>query len=864
MLEEILKNPIAVQELRGKVRIIHMAKQGPRGPKGDPGGGGIGGGTLACFDSRTVLTEAEGGPVPCDDNVPGHVLAQKAIDKVSALGGGILYMVGDDPTKKFYFNASVWNKSNVIIVWINKMLMGQYGRTGILGTLDEGVATYLLTANVALNANIIAVNNAAAFIAGDVVEIRGENDANGIATERQRVTVTARNLVDGTITISPAAQFSFAVTYPASLFPNDKTTLKIIKQTPLVTLTEGICDVQVGDASKFSIGDTVLIEDMMVSANISGDSQNQIHMETNVVRSVDTVGNIVTLQLPLAHTYNAAYAPKMIRCISAMHAGHINPHITYKVRQTDNNRHAMQLLHARSCFVSNLKVMGAPAPIPGDSLGSRGHALRIGDGCIFNWADKVEVYRPAFWDAAQGYGVTFYSGARANRVSDVTANGCRHSLLFFKGVTDNVAEGITSIDCRGTDVDFHGANERKNTVNGVKVIGGSSSTPDINLKAALKFGNPTHRAGCSNNAIRHVDLTDYPGYACHFLPSSNNKVEQVTGKSNRGVYFQHLTDDPTLPMENNWVNDIEMYGGVKHVELDGGPNRIVNNCGVRGMKIMGAPMTSFGYQLENAGKFTLEGCSSLGALSDISSYLIQATNITGLEIRAFRGDGAKRFLMLLNCPNAIITAPILSNQTERVVMYDAGGNDNAKFLDFETNYDAKFVDQAAASPGIKKKPRQRNSLKVVSPGPFPAVYTGAGNQIGVGAGVPANNTGTQMILTAFKPKTPKGIVTFVAMFPWVETDLTNTHVATVYYRNVVAGVPGGWQFAGLGTGRITGGSTAGQSMVARGTFTHNIEDAADSIDVMVRLGQTSAAAQTIIGNKFDGAAYPTLELSESD
>jgi hypothetical protein len=606
-----------------------------------------------------------------------------------------------------------------------------------------------------------------------------------------------------------------------------------------------------------------MIEDMMVSANISGDSQNQIHMETNVVRSVDTVGNIVTLQLPLAHTYDAAYAPKMIRCISAVNAGHINPHITYKVRQTDNNRHAMQLLHARSCFVSNLKVMGEPAPIPGNSLGSRGHGLRIGDGCIFNWVENVEVQRPAFWDAAQGYGCTFYSGARANRLSHVTTNGCRHSVLFFKGVSDNVVEDVTSIDCRGTDIDFHGANERKNHVRGVKIVGGSSSTPDINLKAALKFGNPTHRAGCSLNTVTDVELTDYPGYAVHFLPGKDNLVKNIRGKSNRGYYFQYLTDDATLPMTGCWVEEGKQYGGVKHVEAEGGPNRVITGCGVRALRVMDAPMTGLSYDLANMGKFTLDDCGSIRAGVDISSYIIQAVNILELEVLGFTGDGAKRGMLLTNCPNALIESPKWSNQSERVPVYDGGGNDNAKFIDYECKYVPAFVDAGAGSPGMVRRPRRFASKKAVSALAFPVALTGAGNQINPGAALPGSGAGSFIMTASIQPKAPKSKIKFRAVFPYIQVDLTNTHVATVYYRNVYNGLPAsGFIFAGIAVARVTGGANAGQSLIVEDEFFHNIEDLLGTVEVTVRLGNASATAQTILGNTFATKDWPYLLMEE--
>jgi hypothetical protein len=251
----------------------------------------------------------------------------------------------------------------------------------------------------------------------------------------------------------------------------------------MTTLTENSCDVVVANASLFSINDVVVIKDNKLCSDVvATSSANEVHMETNIVRNVDTGTNTITFDLPLAHTYDGSFAPKVMRTKPATHAGHINPVIHWAVQSTNNSAHAMLFLYAYQCFCTGLRVMGDPNVNPALSLGNRGHGCRISDGCINNVVYDTIIHRPALWAAGQGYGVSLYSGARANTYKKVQANGCRHSVLFFKGACDNMVEDVTSIDVRISDIDFHGANETRNTVTNVRVIGGSSTAPDSSTK----------------------------------------------------------------------------------------------------------------------------------------------------------------------------------------------------------------------------------------------------------------------------------------------------------------------------------------------------------------------------------------------
>jgi hypothetical protein len=823
----------------------------------NPFGGG-GNAKLPFFDSRTAIP----GGVPCDSVTNASVQAQAAIDTISANGGGILYMVGDNPASRFYLNGSVWARDRVIVVWVNEILFGNYGRLGVGGSADDGVAFYFLTADALTGTNLLPVRaqDFPALLVGDVLEVRGQNDATGIALERQRVTVTARNAGTNTLTVTPPLQFDFLAAYPLSQVANDKTTIKKLVQSPLVTLAEGSLDIVVANAALFGINDVVCIEDSKLCSDVvPGSSANQIHMETNIVRNIDAANNIVTLMLPLAHTYEAPFGAKMIRTNPARHAGHINPRIHYAVQSDTNSQHAMLFLYAAFCNVSGLRVMGDPNVNPALSLGNRGHGCRMSDGSIGNVVFDTVIHRPAFWAAGQGYGVTCYNGARANTYKKVQANGCRHSVLFFKGTTDNYVEDVTSIDCRISDVDFHGANETRNIVHGVKVVGGSSTAPDSATKASAKFGNPTHQVGPRGNVVRNLDITNGQDYAVQFLPSFGNTVENITGTSAKGCQWKYDTGTTTLLMRDNWVHNAQFNGGTKHVECDGGPNKVIANCGIRDGIVRDAPMTGTSFDLANAASFTLNDCATMRAGVDVSSYHVQAIGINDLRINRFRGDGAKRFLMLQNCPNALVDSPSLSNLSERVIVYDAGGNDNARIFGIEaTGFDPAFVDAAAGSAGIKYTPRR--TMQQFTQAALGAVtFTTATNQIAIANAVPAATAGSLILQSAaVKPRIPKGVVSFRATFPYVSVDLTNTHTATLYYRQN----GGAWTFAGLSVGRITGGATAGQAIILTGRIVHSLQDLSGTLEFMLRIGNASAAAVTSIGQQFGGKDQPYLEIAE--
>jgi hypothetical protein len=505
---------------------------------GSGAGGSVGGLPFRTSSEFPAITASLYG-APVDTGIA----IQNAINTMRDAGGGILHMSDPNKLKGFYINSSVWARDRVIVIWDNDVFMGPRGRLGVGGSLDEsgnGDSTYYLYADAAINDTVLHVgpttngtgNIIAELPVGTMLDIRGENDASGIAFERQRVTVTAQDLVNKTVTVTPPLEIAFQSVYPLSAYPNDKTTIKIVNQAILQTVAEGSIDVTVSDGTKFAINDVVCIEDTKRCADlVAGSSANQIHMETNIVRSI--AGNVVTLQLPLAHSYDPAFAPRMVRTLPAKYAGHVNPRIRFVQQSDTNNQHCMLFLFAAFGICHGLRVMGEPNVNPALSLGSRGHGCRVSDGCIGNVITDTVIHRPAFWEAGQGYGVTCYNGARANSYRKVQANGCRHSVLFFKGASDNTVEDVTSIDCRISDVDFHGANETRNTVTGVKVIGGSSVSSDSTTKVGAKFGNPTHQAGCRGNVVRNLDMTNGQDYAVQFLPSEGNTVENITGTAQR-------------------------------------------------------------------------------------------------------------------------------------------------------------------------------------------------------------------------------------------------------------------------------------------------------------------------------------------
>jgi hypothetical protein len=825
-----------------------------------PGTGSSGSVKLPFKDSRSYN-------IPCDGTTEASVLANAAINALSAAGGGILYMVGDDPTQKFYINGSIWARDKVIVVWVNQILMGPTGRLGVGGSLDDGTFVGVLRSDSLTGTNVLHLGAGTSdythYAVNQVIELRGQNDASGIAFERQRVTITAINTATNDLTVAPALQFDFLASYPSSDFPSDKTTIKIVNQTSLTTLTEGSLDVVVANASIFGINDIVCIEDTKLCSDVVGTSSaNQIHMETNIVRSVDTGTNTVTLDLPLAHTYDGSFQPKMIRVKPATHAGHINPIIHYAVQSTSNSANAMMFLYAAYCFVRGLRVMGDPNTNPALSLGNRGHGCRISDGCIGNVVFDTLIHRPALWAAGQGYGVTCYNGARANTYKKVQANGCRHSVLFFKGAADNVVEDVTSIDVRISDIDFHGANETRNTVTNVKVIGGSSTAPDSSTKSCVKFGNPTHQVGPRGNTVRNVDMENAQDYAVWFLPSTDNLVKGITGTSAKGCFWNYDSGGTTLPLVNCWVEDVRLTGGTKHVYVDGGGNKVVNHCGARNLTVKDAPMTGSSYDINNAARFVLDKCGTInaafGGAPVASSYVVQAATIDSFECFDFRQDGGNRGFMLTTCPNAVIDNPYFSGVFERIVFYDAGGNSGAKFLDYEARFDTSFIDAGAGS-GVTYKAKRMAAKKITGTLTLPVTYTGTGNVITVGTGSPAETAGTFVLSGTIKPMVPLSTIKFRAIFPYVSVDATNTVVVTVYKRKTGT-TP--WTLVGVGVGRITGGANAGQLVCAIDEFVHTLQDMSGTVDIEVRFGSNASTTNVTLNGNFGGKDQPFIELEE--
>jgi hypothetical protein len=444
-------------------------------------------------------------------------------------------------------------------------------------------------------------------------------------------------------------------------------------------------------------------------------------------------------------------------------------------------------------------------------------------------------------------------------------------VLFFKGACDNMVEDVTSIDVRISDIDFHGANETRNTVTNVRVIGGSSTAPDSSTKASgVKFGNPTHQVGPRGNTVRNVDMENAQDYAVWFLPSTDNLVKGITGTSAKGCFWDYDSGGSTLPLVNCWVEDVLLKGGTKHVYVDGGGNKVVNHCGARNLRVRDAPMTGSSYDINNAARFVLDRCGSInaafGGAPVASSYVVQVATVDFFECFDFRQDGGNRGFQLTTCPNAIIDNPYFSGVYERVLFYDAGGNSGAKFLNYEAAFDASFIDAGSGS-GVIYSAKRMAQIKLTALG-LTAAATFTGTALAVGTSAPTATQGNLALqsgasaVASFKPRIPNGVVKFRCVFPFMQVDATNTVVANVWWRKTTG--PGAWQFAGSFAGRITGGANAGQTMMYADQFTHNLQDLTQTLDIMVRFGSnaTSTVVTPYPGN-WGGADRPFIELQET-
>lgn len=419
------------------------------------------------------------------------------------------------------------------------IVMGASGRIRVFGDTDElPTSNYpILTTDANAGDTVLNLNDTTPYSVGDIIRIRGEKDENGIAIPDADGNFYETHKVVGktatTLTIADPLKNSYLIQYVGSAYEtatgnNDYTRVTMVVGGFMSDdANRGEYQVALNNITGLSVGDTILISDNMLGGDIIPDSAYaagrkstvQIHFEVRKIADISQ--NVVTLDIPLSHSYKTANNAQIekILPIDGMVIDGLN--ITCDAAASSTSIHPIHVWKSINCLVKNCTISG-----------HSNHAIRI-EFCLDTIVDNCSIGAPytGKYNAGEGYGITNYGTSNCT-IKNCDVTSCRHSFVVFKGCNGTLIENCTSADCWASDFDTHGGNEIDIWIKGCSVTGGPNIAADTTSKKAIKIGNEKHWYGSHGVLITDCKVNSYTGYGLFVMTRSSDVTAiRLTGEN---------------------------------------------------------------------------------------------------------------------------------------------------------------------------------------------------------------------------------------------------------------------------------------------------------------------------------------------
>lgn len=811
--------------------------------------------------------------IPADGETDVTAELNAAMAVLSARGGGTLNLIDPTTLAPFYINSTWRGASNVRMRGgCNEFLLGENARGFAQGEIvTEGsghIGATINATDTVIQLASGASNDYLNYTDGDYLIIRGQNDKTGEAIKIHNCRVTNVDSVNNRITVTPAVPSQFLISWPGSDWGGEGGTdytliVRVVKTDLTADGVIGEYTLNVDNGGLFEVNEVVCKEDAILGSDISGTSNNQFRMQTNKIIAID--GNDLTFQQPIAHAFETAYGAcvqKMTPIVNFIAEGII---VRFDEESADNNKYTFATKYAIRCGFVSCEVLGVLG-----GLGPRSHCFRLGEGSWDCYTDLCKAIRPMRYGSGQGYGFTVYAGASNCRHMRWYAEGCRHSTLAFSGACYNRFENGTSVDCRGTDLDVHGAEESFNVWLNNTIIPGPSTTEEgpggFDVKAAIKHGNPTHRRGGRGNVFKGtVILGQYIGFIVHIHPGSDAVVEGTIANEGATLGFCNLQcedEDTSLKILNTTLrNNIFKHGDV-FLKTDGGD---ANRC-IDGLTIDDNTATELG---GSEAPIDLKWCNKVrGRNNRIQSAavgtikMLRITDSLDVVLRDFELEGGDTGVYMSNSPSAILSGFDFRAINSRRIFDIAGtGNSGTVIDDYEAyGFDPDFGN--GATSGVIFRPRRKQTANAVSAASRPTTVAGSSHAISMAtyaSTAPASTIGVEILAVAIKAMIPRGRMRVEATIPMLNVTGADTTAVMTLWRDQGSTKT----LIGGGAVRLHDGATFGAPLPVECVFAHTATDLGTAFNVTARLMLTDAGATLSFNDRFNAAMNtPSIFVEE--
>jgi hypothetical protein len=638
---------------------------------------------------------------------------QKAIDGLAEQGGGSVW-VQPPANGSCYINGKIRVHGGVNLLGPTVWRLGPFGGLSVQGAVAGDAASdgLRLGADVAAGSGsrTVPVDTtllgggavSSEIVAGDRVTLIGRLDSAATPLEWQEARVVSVNDVAGTVLLDRDLAYSFKALYPPDAYEHGwgVANRTLLRKQITVALTVGVgtagalrLSVASGDVGKIGAGDWVLAQDDKKAGDVAGTSTALIHRSLVQIR--DITGSQVTVDRWIEHALETAYGARLT--LIDVDTGTIEgPSFVY------TSPSDLTVEPVRTCEIAY--CVGAaifdPSISNEDPYGSVSDALRLklsADCAIYGG----RVSYPKYTGAGQGYG-SIFDWCVDCVIVDLEARGCRHSVVF-SGSSRCHADRLLSVDCRLSDLEFHGAAEQRCWAQDPTIVGGYGTASTS--RAAIAFGNSFHLAGSYNCSVRGGTVSHYR--APQTVPGTPDftvfgVVFECGVKSCRvqGTRFfdvdqlAQVLDNPAQPglvADDCSLDECELDTCAGYIAWFEGNHYTATSPGVGTYRIKDLRIRNLAAKnVAKLFRFTrIDGLRLLGlrlegvTVDATEPFLFRGNDVARMVVSHCDVAGVSKGPQLTNCPSAQIDHNVLRGLTPTgaglfgIVLEDAGGNGGA-------------------------------------------------------------------------------------------------------------------------------------------------------------------------------------------
>lgn len=391
-----------------------------------------------------------------------YVAVQQALDFAGKAGVRNVKMSRNDRVVPF-IDGQIQIENSGVTFQMGRFLAGKDFRARVIGSPAEKDFTDLLAANTLEGEDIFQLANAAnrdSYPVGSQIIVRGMRDIDTfypLPENKQTYTVIAHVDADK-LQVDRGVEVDFMVDYGQTGFeekwgdPNYTRVYPVISTAITANVGKGTVEVAVDDASLFSVGDMVKLEDQSSPSDVSvfySSAGSRIHNEVNLVSAVDVVNDIVQIAYPTATVYLSARNATLVKVDPVVNSHIVDSEVIWAGR-TLNKTNAFEMAFGLNCSFSGVKTLGT------NGFSWHRHAQRMSD-CLLCGIREFKISGAQYLAGGEGYGAVTY-GSNLCVIENGSTHQTRHGVLLARASSKIFTRKVASSDCSISDFDVHGNN----------------------------------------------------------------------------------------------------------------------------------------------------------------------------------------------------------------------------------------------------------------------------------------------------------------------------------------------------------------------------------------------------------------------